>query len=579
MAYSLVRNSLLIAGVLLVPFLFGDYWAFQLSLVYLFAIVSLGIGVCWGQAGFLSLGQGMFLGLGAYISGLSLVHFGSSPWIWLLLPAAILIPGVLAYVIGLAVFRGRTESGPFFALITLAMTLLAFQIANTWNSVTGGFNGLKNIPDLPGFGGYSERYYLAGVALIGAVAIVAWLINAPIGVVWRALAENERRISFFGYRTSQLKAVAFGIAGLLAGLAGFLYAPQQNLVTPTLAGFLISADIVIWAAVGGRKSVLGPALGAIVIGVLTTELRDRVAVWEVIVALIFIIVVLYLPGGFTGLFSRIHTHLSKYGRRAEATIQAPPGLANDSSAPALVVENCDLNVGEVHILDDLSFTIEKQAIYCLIGPNGAGKTSTFNALTGELKMQSGKVRLDGEIVTSLPAHKMAQRGIGRKFQIPSVFPGLSIQDNLHIALWGARASLWDLLRPSLRRWDTPVLASLRDRFSFLLDGQQIAGALSHGERQILELAMALAGEPRLLLLDEPCAGLSNDDTRLVIDTISWAKEELSLTIIVIEHDMTLVRKIADHVFVMHQGHLLAEGDVQSIQADERVHQVYVGMVT
>jgi branched-chain amino acid transport system permease protein len=578
-AYSLARSGLLLIVLMAMPAVLGEYWAFQLSLVFLYAIVATGVGICWGHAGFLPLGQGMFLGLGAYISGLSLVHFGGSPVVALLLPLAVLVPGILAFAIGYAVFRGRTESGPFFALITLAFALLAFQIANTWNSVTGGFNGLKNIPDLPGMTDFSDRYYVAAGALFVVIMAVGWLLSAPIGVVWRGLSQNERRIAFFGYKTAQLKAVAFGVAGLLAGLAGFLYAPQQNLVTPTLVGFLISADIVIWAAVGGRRAVAGPALGAILIGVLTSELRDRVAVWEVIVALLFVVVVLYLPNGIAGLFAGLNARLVALAHRPRRLIPAPASPNGGRAEPRLAVESCDLALGDVRILDHLSFAIDQPRIYCLIGPNGAGKTSTFNVLSGELRAQAGAVRLDDEAVTALPAHAMARRGVIRKFQIPSVFPDLSVRDNLHIALWGTRARLRDLFRPSLRRWDTPVLAALRERFPFLADGDRAAGALSHGERQILELAMALAAEPRLLLLDEPCAGLSAEETQRVIETIRWARERLGLTAVVIEHDMSLVREIADHVFVLHQGSLLAEGDVEAVRADARVHEVYVGMAS
>src|SRR5690606_15377360 len=149
----------------------------------------------------------------------------------------------------------RRESGPYFAMITLALTLLVYQIATNWNSVTGGFNGLKNIPGLPGFTDLEDAYPVAAAALFVAVGATAWLISAPLGVLWRALAQNGRRVAFFGFSTARLKAVAFGASGVLAGIAGALYAPQQGLVTPELCGFMLSADLVIWAAVGGRRSL------------------------------------------------------------------------------------------------------------------------------------------------------------------------------------------------------------------------------------------------------------------------------------------------------------------------------------
>jgi branched-chain amino acid transport system permease protein len=296
------------------PHVLGEFWAFQLSLYFLYAVAALGIGLCWGHAGFLPLGQALFFGLGAYLSGFALLRFGDSWLLALLLPGAALLPGVLAWVIGLVVFRGRTESGPYVALITLAITLLAFQVANSWNQVTGGYNGLKGIPAIPGLDGFTATYHVAALALAGAVLVTGRLVEAPIGVLWRALAENERRVSFLGYDTAHLKAAAFGASGALAGAAGALYAPQQGLVTPEQCGFMLSADLVIWTAVGGRRFVLGPVAGTVLIGVLTAELRDRIGWWEIVVAGIFIAVVLWAPGGIAGLAAPIRRGWSALAR-------------------------------------------------------------------------------------------------------------------------------------------------------------------------------------------------------------------------------------------------------------------------
>ena len=246
----------------------------------------------------------------------------------------------------------------------------------------------------------------------------------------------------------------------------------------------------------------------------------------------------------------------------------------------MVVENVDVLVGEVLILDKLSLRIDKPGIYCVIGPNGAGKTSTFNLLTAELPAQAGSVRFDGRAIDKLATHRIIGLGIGRKLQIPSVFPQLTIAQNLAIALWSGRAARLDLLRPRLRRWNSPLLMALRERYPFLADGAgaapRTASQLSHGERQILELALALLSEPRLLLLDEPCAGLSPQETAQVIDVIRWASAQRGATVIVIEHDMSLVRKLAEHVFVLHNGRLLAQGSVAQIQANDAVKAIYVG---
>ena len=492
----------------------------------------------------------------------------------MLLPLAACASGLLAFLIGVLVFRRRGESGPYFSMITLALSLLAYQVANNWESVTGGFNGLKGIPGLPGLDSYTAAYEVAAVALAVSAFGVAWLYRAPLGVLWAALAHNERRVVLFGFDGNRLKAVAFGVSGLLAGIGGALYAPQQGLVTPQLCGFGLSADLVIWAAVGGRFRLLGPVLGAVLIGALTSGLRDRFQFWEIGIAIVFIAVVLLFPQGLIGIFTPLERRLGR--RPAPAAGIAAPARRDPGGAAKLLVEGVHVRVGEVTILDGLSLALERPGIYCVIGPNGAGKTSTFNMLSGELAAQAGRVSFDGRPLARLATHRIVRLGIGRKFQIPSVFPALSIADNVAIALWSARARPLELLKPSLRRWSTPLLDALRERYPFLRHDARPAAALSHGERQILELAMALLGEPRLLLLDEPCAGLSPQETAAVIDVIRWASARRRATIVVIEHDMALVRHLAEHVFVLHNGRLLAEGSVAAIQADPAVQAIYVG---
>jgi len=563
-----------VVALLLLPLVAGEFWAYQMSLLYLYAIAALGVGLCWGRAGFLPLGQGLFFGLSAYLSGLALIAFDQSAWLLLLLPLAALASGALALLIGTLVFRRRGESGPYFSMITLALALLAGQMANNWESVTGGFNGLKGIPGLPGLDSFIAAYYVAAVALVLACAAVVWLYRAPLGVLWAALAHNERRVVLFGFDTNRLKAVAFGVSGLLAGLGGALYAPQQGLVTPQLCGFVLSADLVIWAAVGGRGRLLGPVLGALLIGALTSALRDSFRFWEITIAIVFIVIVLAYPQGLIGVFAPLERWWGQ-GRRALAALAAPP-RRQPGGAPRLQLEDVELQVGEVRILDKLSLAIERAGVFCMIGPNGAGKTSTFNLLTGELRAQAGRVRFDGLAIERRPTHQIVALGVGRKLQIPSVFAHLSIADNLGVALWSGRTRAGDLLRPRLRRWRTPLLAALQERYPFLADEQRTAAELAHGERQILELALALLGEPRLLLLDEPCAGLSPQETAQVIDVIRWASQRSAATIVVIEHDMSLVRNLAEHVFVLHNGRLLAQGSVAEIQANPAVKAIYVG---
>ncbi len=573
MASFLAHSAALVAALAVLPHLVGEFWAYTLALYFLYAIAALGVGLCWGQAGLLPLGQAMFFGLAAYLSGLSLIHFRDSWLLLLLLPGAALAPGLLAWGIGLLVFRGRTLTGPFFAMITLALTLLAFQIANSWNDVTGGFNGLKNIPGLPGLGDFIDLYYVSAAALAACVLGIAWLRRAPAGVLWRAVAQNEQRVRFCGFAVQNAKAAVFGISGALAGIGGALYAPQQSLVTPQLCGFILSADLVIWAAVGGRSTLYGPVAGAVLIGILTADLRDEISYWEVILAAIFIVVVLYFRQGLMGF---VEPWFERLWRRPAGRGRDGPDRPAASAEVGFALDDIRVRMGSVSILEGLDLAVDRPGIYCLIGPNGAGKTSCFNAMTGEMPVRGGQIRIFGRDRAGATADSLSRIGVGRKFQAPSLFPEFTVAENFNIGLWGGRARLPDLLRMRSHSWSSAILREAQTRFPFLADEDHRAGDLSHGQRQILELVMVLIAEPRLILLDEPSAGLSQAETREVIEAIRWVGGRLDACTVIVEHDMTFVRELADRVFVLHQGRLLASGTVAEIQADERVRAVYVG---
>ena len=566
--------SLVVLVTIVLPLVLSQFWAYQLGLYGLYAAAAVGVGLCWGQAGFLPLGQGLFFGLAAYISGLAFITFSEHLFIavWVL-PLAALAAGLLAYLIGVVVFRRPDQSGAYFSMITLALCLLAFQIATSWNSVTGGFNGLKGIPGIPGLDDFSDVYYVSAAMLLVVLALGGWLYHAPIGVLWRALAQNERRLQLFGFDTNQLKSVAFGVSGLMAGIGGAIYAPQQGIVTPQVVGFGLSADLVIWAAVGGRGSLLGPVIGTLVVGSLTAQLRDTFQFWEVLMAVFFIVIVLVFPKGIAGL-AEPAAWLFR-ARRNRPPVAAPKSPA-DLSPARLVIDGIHVHVGEVTILDRLSLDFDAAGIFCVIGPNGAGKTSMFNVVSGELAAASGQIGLGDANVIGLAPNRVSGLGVARKLQIPSVFPELSIADNLAIALWSGRAAKLQLLDPRIRRWTSPMLQELQSRYPFLASGARKAAELSHGEQQILELSMALLTEPRVLLLDEPCAGLSPTETAAVMEIVRWAAQRLGGAVIIIEHDMSLVKELADVVYVLHNGALLAKGSVAAIQADPSVRAVYVG---
>jgi branched-chain amino acid transport system permease protein len=585
-AAAWVPLAALAAALVAVPLLGDSFLAYQVGTYLLYGLVAQGIVLSWGRCGFLPLGQALFFGLGAYLSGGVLKAAEAQPAWWFAWPLTALLPGLLAYAVARILFARKHESGPYFSLVTLALAMLGFQIANQWSSVTGGFNGLAGIPELPGLDRYEHMYWVVAAVVVAATAGFSWLDRRPVGTLWRAIADNENRLQFFGFETDRLKAAAFGLAGTAGGLAGLLYAPYQGLVTPQTTSFLLSAELVIWTAVGGRSSPYGALIGAVGIGLLSASLREHFVWWEAIVAVVFIAVVLRFPGGLVGALSALAWRARWRPRprpwpAASARPTAPPSrqaaTAGASGAAVLAFEGVRVRQHDVTILDGLDLRIDTPGIHGVIGPNGAGKTSTFNAMTGRLPVAAGAIRWRGQSLVGLTADAVAQLGVGRKFQIPSVFPSLTVADHLRIALWAQRASPADLLRARTLDWGSPLLQRLQTQLPFLDElASRPAGTLSQGQRQMLELAMTLLPEPPLLLLDEPCAGLSTQETGRQLAVIAETVHALGATALLIEHDMTAVEALAQRVHVLHQGRLLASGSMAEVQASDAVRGVYAG---
>ncbi len=579
MGFTLAANLAALAALGLLPFLWGSYTAYELGLYLIYGMVGQGVALCWGRAGFLPLGQALFFGIGAYVTGAALSAFGNDwPVLVLAIAAAGLLPALLAGFVGALVFHRQIGSGPYFSLITLALAMLGFQLANSLEHLTGGFNGMTGIPDLlPGVSRFEHLYYVIVAFLAATTLALGYLLRTPFGQLLSAISQNEERLQFFGFNTSLFKAGAFAISAGIAGFAGALYAPHQGIVTPQAVGFLLSAEFVIWTAVGGRTSLAGPVMGAVAIGFLASGLRDDFLYWEVVVAIVFIAVVLKWPSGMAGMLLSLwqRTPLGRRpvpARRRSISLPAPPA----KPVPALEFRGVDVTVGSVEILKGLTLAVGSKAIHCVIGPNGAGKTSALNAMTGRLPLSAGDIRWAGTSLVGRRTHRVAAMGIGRKFQVPSVFPSLTIAQNVDIALWANRMRPSELLRMAPYRWTTPLLCRLEERFPFLEHSGQPAGALSVGQRQMLDFALTMLAEPDLVLLDEPCAGLSVDETAQMTEAISELIAELGATGIIIEHDMEVVDRLSDTVHVLHQGRLLASGTMADVRRDPKVQAVYAG---
>lgn len=578
MASVLLPVSLLLAVLLLIPELFGDFIAYQIGLYLIYGIAAQGIGFLWGKTGVLPLGQALFFGIAAYIAAITL-RAESGLVLDLILAAGVLVAmAVFAFTLAALIFRGRDESGPYFSLITLALVMIAEQIAGTATNLTGGFNGMSRFSSLGNLDPFGGFYYVIVVATV-AVSLLLFILNRlPVNLIARAVADNEPRLQLMGFPTYAIKGAVFAFSAVIAALAGGLFASHQGIVTPTSTGFALSAEMVILAAVGGRFHVLGPLIGAVIVGWASAEFRDSFPYWELLMAVAFILVVLKAPGGIAELLETAYRRFRPVRTTGPQPAMAAPKSKSVVTNAPLKFNNVHLSIGVVRILNGVSFETPANGIISVIGPNGAGKTSALNTITGNLHLTSGRISLGDARIDSRSPHKALGSGIGRKLQVPSVFFSMSVSENLSIAMMANRAKLVDFFRPSTYQWRSKPLSSLLEHASVPLREELVQPVehLPQGHRQFLEYAMTIAAEPPVLLLDEPCAGLSPDETALMTDLVRDYQAETGGLVIVIEHDMSIVEAISDKVLVLHLGRVLAFDTFDKVRSNPEVQAVYAG---
>lgn len=578
MASALLPASLLLAVLLLIPELFGDFMAYQIGLYLIYGIAAQGIGFLWGKTGVLPLGQALFFGIAAYVTAITLRAEGN---LFLNLALAAIVLAVIAgfaFVLAALVFRGRNESGPYFSLITLALVMIAEQVAGTATSLTGGFNGMSGFNSLGNLDPFGGFYYVIVAATV-AVSLFLFILNRlPVNLIAKAVLDNEPRMQLLGFPTHMIKGAAFAFSAMIAALAGGLFASHQGIVTPTSTGFALSAELVILTAVGGRFHVLGPLIGAVIVGWASTELRDSFPYWELLMAVVFILVVLKAPGGISELFEAAFRRVRPQTPTSAAPAVTAPETRFDKTPRPLRFEDVRLKIGVVRILNAVSFDTPATGIISVIGPNGAGKTSALNTITGNLSVTGGRIMLGEVRIDSRPPHTALSNGIGRKLQVPSVFFSLSVSENLAIAMMAGRLRMSDLFKPSTFQWRSKSLSDVLGHPSVPLKEEMTDPVeyLPQGHRQFLEYAMTVAAEPSILLLDEPCAGLSPDETALMTKLVQSYQSETSRLVIVIEHDMSIVEAISDKVLVLHLGKVLAFDDYDKVRQNPQVQAVYSG---
>ena len=569
--------SLVIAG----PWVLDTYTVNILVRAFFVALAALTVDVLWGVSGTLTFGQSAFFGIGGYALAIVFTQFGFGPGEALLaLGAAVGVAAIVAGLVGwLSFYPGST---PLYAsVISLVLPIVLVQILYSGGTFTGSSSGLVGFES---FDVTLENWFrLSGLAVISALVVTWIVLRSDAGRVLGAMRDNDERCSYLGIDTARVRIGLLVVAAIVAALAGFGYVGFGAVAAPENAGFVFGTQLVVMVALGGRGSLIGAVIGAVVIEVASAYLSSSFPfVWELIVGIAFVMVIVLLPGGLLGGLRDLVRGIRRRIRPAPAIAAAPvllatlehAGVAPDRNDVVVDVEGLSKHFGSLTVLSNISFSARQGELVSLVGPNGAGKTTLIRCLADGSERSEGNVRIAGRSIERLPADRIVGLGLGRKFQAASVFETLSVADCLRVARVRSERPSFITSSPVL---SLPAAARAVVESSGLVErlGQE-ARFLSHGLKQALELAMVLALEPKVLLLDEPTAGLTRAERQGFAAILTALVVRDRLCVLIIEHDLDFVRQISSRIIVLHQGRIALDGPVAEVVDAPLVREIYTG---
>ncbi len=551
--------------VVLLPLLFPNRYAANLLILGAsWGIATLGLVVVLGYTGQISLAQAAFYGIGAYAVALGTTALGVNWWLALVL-------GLLAATLAGAGLGSTTLKigGHYLAMVTICFQIIYTLITTNWVAVTGGPDGISNIKRPPFLFPLTSAQRYAWFAL-GALLLVAglvwWLRDTALGRAMRAIRENELAAEALGVDTRRVKVIAFTLSAVIGALGGAIYASGYLYISPDSFNFDHAVSFLAMALVGGSASPLGSILGAGLLAYLPEWLRDLKRIYLVIYGCAIILVIVFMPEGLWG-------YVKLMGRRFARPAVLPPahramqvGSRGTAGEEILRVENLAKHFGGLKAVDGVDFTVLRGEIHALIGPNGSGKTTCINLLSGLYVPTSGRIHFLGRDIVGLRPSRIACDGMARSFQNLRLFRELTVWENVLVGAQRAGGSEAEIEERAIAAIE---FVGLRNKV------HEICRNLPYGHQKLLELARALAGEPELLLLDEPGAGLNQTEKQELIQLLKRLND-MGLTILIVDHDMSLVSQVARRATVLNFGKKIAEGTADQVLRHPAVVEAYLG---
>jgi branched-chain amino acid transport system permease protein len=535
-----------------------------------FSIAVFGLSVVLGLCGQINLAQAAFFGFGAYAVGLGTADLHASYWLCLL--AGCLAAVVAGAFLGMSTLR---LGGHYLAMVTISFQQIVTLVMINAIWLSHGPDGVSNI-GRPNLFQSAQSYLAFCVAVLAIVGYAIWrLPDTPLGRSMRAVRDNELAAGVNGIDVFRTKVYAFALCAGLGGLAGGLFAGGFAYVSPDQFSFTESVSFLTMSLLGGVASPIGSVIGASLLILIPEWLRFLKSVpglYLAIYGLFVILIIRFMPDGIWGFVSAAF-------ERWRATTKAPPAVQPLQLKPATVGGDMVLQVtglskyfGGLKAVDGVDISVRRGGVHALIGPNGSGKTTTLNVLSGLYKATAGRIVLDGTDITGMPPHQRTAAGLGRTFQNIRLFRSMTALENVEI---GAE-------RPGNAMIGAGGAAALTERAMEALTfvglgarANELITSFSYGHQRLIEIARALAANPTLLLLDEPAAGL-NSTEKLELHELLKRIAAQGLTILIIDHDMTLVSEAAQHITVLNFGRRIADGESMSVLRHPDVVSAYLG---